>query len=168
MTAAVYAARKKITLGKVIDNFVTFPAAFALIAALLFVFFGAPLPTFARDVFDVYLTKPFFALMLLLVGYQLPLVNPRKHLGDITMVSGMRFLVGPIVTYALVIALGLSLSADITPRPSMIMSIMPPGIFNFILAYNYKLDIRRYGALIFYTTLLSLFVVLPILFMFIF
>lgn len=162
------AARKKITLSKVLDNVVTFPAAFALIVALLFVFFGAPLPSFARDFFDVYLTKPFFALMLLLVGYQMPIVNPGKYLRDITMVSGMRFLVGPIVTYGLVVALGLSLKTDITPRPSMIMSIMPPGIFNFILAYNYKLDIRRYGALIFYTTLLSLFVVLPILFMLIF
>lgn len=162
------AARRKITLGSVIENVVTFPAAFALIVALLFVGFGAPLPTVAREFFDVYLTKPFFALMLLLVGYQMPIVNPKKYLKDLTMVSGMRFIVGPLVTYALIMALGLSLKTDITPRPSMIQAIMPPGFFNFMLAWNYKLDLKLYSALIFYTTLLSLFVVLPITFMLIF
>ena len=161
------AARKKITPGLVIGNVVTFPAGFALIVALLFVGFGAPLPTIARDFFDINLAKPFFALMLLLVGYQMPIVNPMKYIKDLTMVSGMRFIVAPLVTYALIMALGLSL-ADITPKPSMILSIMPPGIFNFILAWNYKLDLKMYGALIFYTTLLSLFIVLPIMIMLIF
>ncbi|MEM2890241.1 MAG: AEC family transporter, partial [Candidatus Hadarchaeum sp.] len=42
---AATAARKKITVGSVIENVVTFPAAFALIVALLFVAFNAPLPT---------------------------------------------------------------------------------------------------------------------------
>ncbi len=162
------AARRKIKLGAVIDNVVTFPAAFALIVATLFVALGAPLPTVVSKGFDDYLTKPFFALLLLLVGYQMPLVNPRNYLKDLTLVSVMRFAIGPLVTYGLIIALGLNLRLDKTPRPSMILSIMPPGIFNFMLAYNYKLDLKMYGALIFYATLLSLFIVLPIMFMLIF
>ncbi|MFH1820918.1 MAG: AEC family transporter [Methanobacteriota archaeon] len=162
------AARRKISIGSVIENVVTFPAAFALIVALLFVGLEAPLPTFARDFFDVYLTKPFFALMLLLVGYQMPIVNPRKYFKDLTMVSAMRFIVAPLITYALIMALGLNLKTDITPKPSMIQSIMPPAFFNFMLAWNYKLDLKMYGALIFYTTMLSLFIVLPILFILIF
>lgn len=165
---AATAVRKKVSVGSVIETIITFPAAFALIVALLFVAFAAPLPTVAREFFDAYLTKPFFGLMLLLVGYQMPIVNPRKYVKDITMVSLMRFIVGPLVTYGLIMALGLSLKTDITPRPSMVQSIMPPGFFNMILAWNYKLDLKMYSAIIFYTTLLSLFIVLPITYMLIF
>ncbi|MGC8817238.1 MAG: AEC family transporter [Candidatus Hadarchaeum sp.] len=162
------AVRKKISVGTVVENVITFPAAFALIIALLFVAFSAPLPTVARAFFDTYLTKPFFALMLLLVGYQMPVVSPRKYVKDITMVSLLRFIVCPLVTYGLIMALGLSLHTDITPRPSMILAIMPPGFFNMMLAWNYKLDLKMYSAIIFYTTLLSLFIVLPLTYMFIF
>ncbi|MEM3421888.1 MAG: AEC family transporter [Candidatus Hadarchaeum sp.] len=165
---AATAVRKKITVGSVIENIITFPAAFALIVALLFVAFSAPLPTVAREFFDAYLTKPFFGLMLLLVGYQMPIASPRKYVKDITMVSLMRFIIGPLVTYGLILALGLSLQTDITPRPSLVQSIMPPGFFNMMLAWNYKLDLKMYSAIIFYTTLLSLFIVLPITYMLIF
>jgi len=165
---AASAVKKKITSWSVIQSVVTFPAAFALIVALLFVGFGALLPTVARNFFDIYLTKPFFALMLLLVGYQMPIVSPRKYMKDLTMVSLMRFVIGPLVTFAVIIMLGLNMKTDITPMPSMILAIMPSGIFNFILAWNYKLDLKLYGVLIFYTTILSLFVVLPIMSLFIF
>lgn len=165
---AATAARKRINAGSVIETVITFPAAFALIVALLFVAFSAPLPSVARGFFDAYLAKPFFALMLLLVGYQMPIVKPRKYLRDITMVSLMRFIIGPLVTYGLIVALGLSFKTDITPGPSMVQAIMPPGFFNLILAWNYKLDLKMYSAIVFYTTLLSLFIVLPITFTFIF
>jgi len=39
---------------------------------------------------------------------------------------------------------------------------MPPAIFNIILAYNFKLDLKLYGAMVFYSTFVSLFVALPI------
>jgi predicted permease len=162
------AAKKRVTVGRVIESVLTFPAAFALIVALLFVAFGAFLPTIVRDTFDIYLTRPFFALMLLLVGYQMPVVNPRKYFKDLTMVSLMRFIVSPLVTYLIIFALGLNFKTDITPKPAMILSIMPPAIFNFILAWNYKLDTKLYSSLIFYPTVLFLFVAFPILSMLIF
>ncbi len=157
------AAKRKVKAGELIDRVITFPAAFALIVAMLFVAFGAYLPVIVRDTFDVHLAKPFFALMLLLVGYQIPLVNPRKYFKDLTMVGVMRFVVSPLITYIAISAMGLSIASDVTPKPSMILSIMPPAIFNIVLAWNYKLDMKLYGALVFYPTLLSLFVVLPVL-----
>ena len=164
---ASHASKKRLSLGTLIEHVVTFPAAFALIVALLFVGFGAPAPSVARDFFDVYLAKPFFALMLVVVGYQMHLVNPRKYIGILSTVGAIRFLVCPLVTYLGVMMLGLSVTTDITPKPALIQSVMPPAIFNLILAYNYKLDLKLYGALFFYLTLASLFIVLPVLLYFV-
>jgi hypothetical protein len=157
------AAKKRVTLGSLIETVVTFPAAFALIVALLFVGFGAPLPDVVRDFFDANLAKIFFALMLLVVGYQMVIIKPRKYAGLLTTVGAIRFLICPLVTYIGILALGLKMS-DLTPMPALIQAAMPPAIFNMILAYNYNLDRKLYGALIFYLTLISLFVVLPLLF----
>ncbi|MDI6884044.1 MAG: AEC family transporter [Hadesarchaea archaeon] len=162
------AAKKRVTLGFVVENVVTFPAAFALIVALLFVGFGAAIPDVARNTFDIHLAQPFFALMLLLVGYQMPLVSPRKYAGALATVGALRFLVCPLVTYLTILVLGLSVGTDITPKPAMIQAIMPPAVFNMILAYNYKLDLKLYGALVFYPTLVSLFIALPVLYFLIF
>ena len=163
------AAKKRLTPGFLIENVVTFPAAFMLIVALLFVGFGAPLPNVVLDFFDVHLAKLFFALMLLVVGYQMIIVRPRKYAGFLTTVGAIRFVICPLVTYLGILALGLQVSGpmpDLTPKPALILSVMPPAIFNLFLAYNYKLDRKLYGALIFYLTLVSLFIVLPVLLLF--
>ncbi|HDI12859.1 MAG: hypothetical protein DRN83_04265 [Hadesarchaea archaeon] len=164
---ASHASKKQLSLGTLVEHVITFPAAFALIVALLFVGFGAPIPTVVRNFFDAYLAKPFFALMLVVVGYQMHIVNPRKYLGALSMVGAIRFLVSPLVTYLGIVMLGLSVATDITPKPALIQSVMPPAIFNLILAYNYKLDLKLYGALFFYLTLISLFIALPVLLYFI-
>lgn len=156
-------AKKRITPRFLLEKVVTFPAAFALIVALLFVGFGAFLPTVVQNTFDVHLAKPFFALMLVVVGYQMLIVNPRKYLGFLAKVGTIRFLICPLVTYIVIMILGLNIATDLTPRPALIQAAMPPAIFNMILAYNYKLDLKLYGAVIFYLTLISLFIVLPIL-----
>jgi predicted permease len=166
------AARKRHLNARVIlENVLVFPATIALITALLFVGFNAAqpgttaLPDIVTNTFDVYLAKPFFALMLLLVGYQMPIVNPRKYASKLVSVGAMRFLVSPLVTYALIMLLGLTIigpTADLPARVSLILSIMPPAVFNIFLAYNFKLDLKLYGAIVFYLTLISLFVVLPI------
>lgn len=160
------AARKRHLNARVIlENVLVFPATIALITALLFVGFNAYLPSVIQDTFYVYLAKPFFALMLLLVGYQMPIVNPRKYASKLVSVGAMRFLVSPLVTYALIMLLGLTIigpTADLPARVSLILSIMPPAVFNIFLAYNFKLDLKLYGAMVFYLTIVSLFVVLPI------
>lgn len=159
------AAKRKITARRVTMSVLTFPAAFALLAALLFVLFQAPIPTYMHQAFDVYLTPPFFALMLVVVGYQIPLVSPHRYVSELISVGSFRFVVGPIVTFIAILALGLSLnpsSAVGSARPSLLLSAMPPAVFNVILAHNFKLDTKLYGAMVFYLTLVSLLLVLPV------
>jgi len=155
-------SKRRVSPRFVLANVLVFPATIALIAAMLFVGFNAHLPDVVRETFDVYLAKPFFALMLLFVGYQMPLVNPRKYVSKLVTVGAIRFLVCPLVVFALIVLTGLNVATDITPKPTLIQSLMPPAIFNIILAYNFKLDLKLYGAMVFYSTFVSLFVALPI------
>jgi predicted permease len=158
---ASLAAKKRVTLSLVVMSVLTFPAAFALIVALLFVGFRAPIPPFIPNVFDAYLAPLFFALMLVIVGYQIPLVSPWRYLEKLFTVGIFRFVVSPIVTYIMMVALGLSLE-HVTPKPALILSVMPPALFNVILAHNFNLDTKLYGALVFYLTWVSLLVAVPV------
>ncbi|MEW6222592.1 MAG: AEC family transporter [Candidatus Hadarchaeota archaeon] len=157
-------SKRRLTSRDVAMTVLTFPAVFALIAALVFVAFQAPLPDIVKNTFDTYLAMPFFALMLLLVGYQIPLVNPRRYFGQLATVGSLRFLVCPLVSYLFILILGLNLRTDLSPRPALLLSAMPPAVFNIILAHNFKLDMKLYGALVFYLTLAFLFVALPLLY----
>ena len=155
------ATKRRVNAGFVIENVLIFPATIALIAAMLFLGFNAHLPDLVSETFDIYLAKPFFALMLLFVGYQMPIVDPRKYKFKLATVGAIRFLVSPLVTYTLMMVIGLSI-ADISSKPSLIQAIMPPAVFNIFLAHNFKLDLKLYGAIVFYLTIISLFVALPI------
>jgi len=161
------AAKRRVSARFVLENVMIFPATIALITAMLFVGFGAPLTVEKYGLFDNYLAKPFFALMLLFVGYQMPIVDPRKYASKLATVGVIRLLVGPLVTFALIAVLGLRIT-DLSTKPSLIQAIMPPAVFNIFLAYNFKLDLKLYGAMIFYLTLISLFVSLPLMILLVF
>lgn len=165
---AASAGKRRVSPRFVLENVLVFPATIALITALLFVGFQAHLWDVVRETFDVYLAKPFFALMLLFVGYQMPLVNPRKYVSKLATVGAIRFLVCPLVVFALIGMSGLSIATDISPKPSLIQAMMPPAVFNVLLAYNFKLDLKLYGAMLFYPTFFSLLVALPLMIHFIF
>ena len=160
MALATSATGKKVSVRKTVLGVLTFPAAFVLIVALLFAFLGNP-PYNLQPAFD-YMAKPAFFFMLLLVGYQMPLVNPRKYTGALVTTGIVRFVVCPLITYVAILAFGLSLGG-MTPKPALIMATMPPAVFNIIIASKYKLDLKLYGALVFYLTIISLFVALPLL-----
>lgn len=161
------AAKRHVSARFVFENVLIFPATIALITAMLFVGFGASLTVEKYGLFDNYLAKPFFALMLLFVGYQMPIVDPRKYASKLATVGVIRFLVGPLVTFALIAVLGLRIT-DFSTKPSLIQAIMPPAVFNIFLAYNFKLDLKLYGAIVFYLTLISLFVALPLMILLVF
>jgi predicted permease len=161
------ASRRHVSARFVLENVLIFPATIALITAMLFVGFGAPLTVEKCELFDNYLAKPFFALMLLFVGYQMPIVDPRKYASKLATVGVIRLLVGPLVTFALIAVLGLRIT-DLSTKPSLIQAIMPPGVFNIFLAYNFKLDLELYAAIVFYLTLISLFVALPLMILLVF
>ncbi|MEM2878501.1 MAG: hypothetical protein QXG10_03015 [Candidatus Hadarchaeales archaeon] len=156
------ASKTRVSIGSLMETVVTFPAAFALIVAMLFVWFRAPVPDPLINIFDSHLTKPFFFLMLVVVGYQMTVVRPSKYLGMLTEIGFIRFVISPLVVILSVVALGLSFRSDLTPLPSLIQSVMPPAVFNIVLAVHYRLDTKLYSAMMFYSTLISLFIVLPI------
>jgi predicted permease len=155
------AAEGRVNARFVIENVLIFPATIALIAAFLFLGFDAYLPSVISETFDQFLAKPFFALMLVFVGFQMPIVDPRKYKSKLATVGAIRFLASPLLTYALLMVIGLTMK-DITSKTSLILAIMPPAVFNIFLAYNFNLDRRLYGAIVFYLTIISLFVVLPL------
>lgn len=154
--------KKRVSLRLILEKVMTFPAAVALIVALLFVGFEVPVPSLIINTFDNYLYWPFFALMLLLIGYQIPLVNPRKYAWALTTVGTIRLLICPLVTYFFISLFSLSIAESISPKPALIQAIMPPAVFNMILAHHFKLDLKLYGAIVFYLTIVSIFVALPL------
>jgi len=154
-------SKVRVSFGFIVESVVTFPATFALIVAMLFVGFGAPVPAEFLGFFDVNLTKPFFFLMLFVVGYQLKFVMPKTYGKLLLDIGVIRFVLSPLVALLMIFALGLSLRSDLTPLPALLQSAMPPAVFNVILASHYKLDIKLYGAVVFYCTIVSLFVVMP-------
>jgi len=156
------ASKRKVSAKPLVMSVITFPAVFALLAALLFVVFSAPLPSFIYQPFDSYVAPAFFALMLLLVGYQINLVSPRRYRDELISVGAFRFIISPILTYIFIIALGLNISSDLSPKPALLLSAMPPAVFNLILAHNFKRDTRIYGAMVFYLTMVFLLLVLPV------
>ncbi len=158
---ATSAAGKKVSLRSIVLGVLTFPAAFTLIVALLFVGFRALPPTDMKIALD-YLAKPSFFLMLLFVGYKIPPINPRKYLSSLATVGIIRSLICPIVTYLCIMALpGIEIGGP-TAKAALIMAAMPPAVFNMVIANKFKLNLKLYGALVFYLTLVSLFLALPL------
>jgi len=149
--------KKRISIRKVTLSILTFPAAFALIVALIFVSFDVTFPIWTQSWVDKF-ANPAVVLMLLAAGYKMPLVDPRKYLSPLVTVGAIRLIACPIVTLGAIKLLGVS---GTVAHSALILSCMPPGIFNLILAQRFGLDLRMYGALVFYLTLVSLFVAVP-------
>jgi len=151
---------KKVSARAITYGVLTFPAAFVLIIALLFVGLEGMPPTAIRTPLD-YIAKPSFALMLLLVGYQMPLVNPRKYAPALTVTGIIRLLICPLITYICIILFGLSVT-NVFSKTALVMAAMPPAVFNVYLAHNFKLDLKLYGTIVLYLTFISLFLALPL------
>lgn len=154
-------SKRRIKVRTVILSILTFPAAFALIVAFLFVGFDAAIPHWeqAQEAVSTFVT-PAVILMTLTAGYQMPLVDPRKYLSSIVTVGTIRLAICPLVTYMAMILLGFT---EEVGHSALLLSCMPPGIFNIILAERFGLDLKLYGASIFYLTVVSLFIVIPLL-----
>ncbi|KXB04223.1 hypothetical protein AKJ48_03255 [candidate division MSBL1 archaeon SCGC-AAA261O19] len=156
--AASSSSEKKPSLRSITLSILTFPAAFALIVALLFVGFNVTWPMELQSWVDMF-ANPAVFLMLLAAGYHMPVVDPRKYLPTISLVGFIRLLVCPLVTYGAIILAGVGQTVATT---ALILAAMPPGVFNIILAEKFDLDLELYSATIFYLTLISLFISVPL------
>lgn len=154
---------KKVKPIEILHDILTFPAAFALIVAMLFVFFGAGIPywTAAEAGMDQFANIASF-LMVLAVGYKMKVGHFKEHLSSIFSVGFIRLFIGPLATFGMIKIFGIDLTWNIA-QVALLLSAMPPGIFNVILAERFNLDREAYGSEVFYLTVLSLFVVVPLL-----
>ncbi|MBS3815339.1 MAG: AEC family transporter [Hadesarchaea archaeon] len=158
LALAASSSKSKIDLRSITLSILTFPAAFALIVAMLFVGFDMGFPIVVQSWVDQFADVSVF-IMLLVAGYHMPIVDPRKYLPTITLVGFLRLLVCPLVTYGAIVLFNVG---EVIATTTLLLSAMPPGVFNIILAKKYDLDQELYGATIFYLTIISLFVSVPI------
>ncbi len=159
-------AGQKVSAKEVLTDILSFPAALALITALLFVVFeaGVPYESLAKSAYDNYANLASF-LMVLATGYKMKIGTLREHLSTIFGVGSIRLGLGPLVTWLVISMVGVKESVG---NVALVLSVMPPGVFNIILAERFDLDIESYGSTVFYLTLVSLFVAMPILIFYIF
>ncbi len=148
-----------------LDYFTGFPPLLALLFASVFVAVGAPLPEEVGAFFDTYLAGPFFFLMLLFAGYCLEVVGAGKYKEELVVIGAARFLLSPAITILAMMLLDLNFASDLSPRPSLLLSLMPPAAFNLILAHTYRSEEGLYGAAVMFLTLFSLFLLFPLLFL---
>ncbi len=159
-------AGEEVRAPEVLYDILSFPAVFALIVALLFVGFevGIPYWDFAQGLMDDYANVASF-VMVLATAYKMEIGPIKKYLTSLSIVGMIRLVLGPLVTYAAIKQLGFS---GVIARVALLLSAMPPGIFNLILADRFDLDRESYSIEIFYLTLISLFVVVPLILLFVF
>jgi len=157
---AVGASGKKVNPRLVAGELLAFPPVFAMIIALgLVTILGPPiLPTVVSDLLEK-LTLPLFVCFLLLVGYSMQFVNPREYSRELSITGAVRFVACPLVTYLGAVLMGVD---PIVRKSAVLLSVMPPAMFNIVLAKRFKLDVGLTSAMIFYLTLVSLFVVTPL------
>ncbi|MEM2865544.1 MAG: AEC family transporter [Candidatus Hadarchaeales archaeon] len=147
-----------------LDYLTGFPPLLALLCASAFVALGTPLPEEVGSFFDAYLAGPFFFLMLLFAGYCLEVVKPGKYKEELLVIGSARFLLSPAITILAMMLLDLNFTSDLSPKPSLLLSLMPPAAFNLILAHTYRSEEGLYGAAVMFLTLFSLFLLFPLLF----
>jgi len=162
-------AGEKATVKEIFVEILSFPAFFALIVALLFQIFPVlpPFHTTAKSIYNEFANVASF-FMVLATGYKMEIGRFRKHLSKIFGIGVLRLVIGPLVTWGMILALGLLNSAENIAYVALILSIMPPGVFNIIIAERFGLDIESYGSIVFYLTIISLFIALPILIILVF
>lgn len=148
-----------------LDYLTGFPPLLALLCASAFVALGTPLPEEVGSFFDAHLAGPFFFLMLLFAGYCLEVVRPGRYREELLMIGSTRFLISPAVTILGMMLMDLNFTSDLSPKPSLLLSLMPPAAFNLILAHTYRSEAGLYGAAVMFLTLFSLFLLLPLLFL---
>lgn len=157
----------RVNVRSITYSFLTFPPAFALIVAMLFVGFGASPPggyEGLKQAVDVF-AGPGVIAMSLVAGSQMLFSSPRKHLRRIASIGAIRLVACPLAIYGFIALMDVR---EIVAYTALIEATMPPGVFNLILAQKFDLDMELYGPPVLYLTILSLFVALPLLIYFVF
>lgn len=156
---AVIASMGTESLVKSLANLMRVPVVYGLILALIFLATGwevpAPLAKPTRLLGDAAIPG-----MLVLLGLQLRNATLNSHRAPITLASGMRLLVGPLLAIALVPLFGLTGPA----RQAIILeSAMPAAVSNIMIATEFNADPPFVSALVFFSTVLTPLTLTPLL-----
>jgi predicted permease len=147
------------SLSKSLGNLFKVPAVYALIVALVFMRTGWEVPPFL-DRSVTLLANASIPAMLVLLGIQFTRVTWSGKRVPIILATGMRLFVSPAIAFFFVIIYGISGSAR---QAGIIQSSMPSAVLNTVISTEYDAEPTLVSAAVFVTTVLSPFVLTPLL-----
>ena len=135
------------------------PTIYAVILALLFTNLHISMPTPIDRTISL-VASGSIPLMLVLLGLELQRAQWTKNISALTLSTGIRLLIGPLIGFVLGGMMGMSASAK---QGSIIEASMPSAVSNTVLASEYNLDTSLVTATILISTLLSPLTLTPLL-----
>lgn len=156
---AVIASLGTVSLLKAFANLLKVPSVYALALALLFLATGWTVPLPLERTFKL-LGDASIPSMLVLLGLQLQTAAWSKNSLPMTLASGMRLLVSPLVAFLLIPLFGLSGPA----RQALILqAAMPTAVLTTVLATEFNAEPSFVSATVLVTTLLTPLTLTPLL-----
>lgn len=156
---AVIASMGKENLVKSVANLLRVPVVYGLVLALVFLITGwqvpAPIARTAKVLGDASIPG-----MLILLGLQLRTVVWTRHPVPLSLASGMRLLIGPLLSLALAPLFGLTGSAH---QAIILESAMPAAVSNILIATEFNAEPPFVSAVVLATTLITPLTLTPLL-----
>ena len=134
-----------------IINLLKFPTLYALIFAIFFNIYNIQLPISISRSINL-LAGAAIPAMLLLLGMQLGQANLRENKLPLTLATGIRLVVGPIIALGLSVPFGLQGPAL---QAGVMESSMPTAVMTTILATEFDLVPSLVSTIVTATTILS-------------
>ncbi len=139
------------TIFELIKDLLKLPIIHALIIAMLFKVFDAPIPTFLLVPIEQ-LAGGFAALALILLGAQLESIKIRSFQKVIPWSLFGRLIIGPVVALILIYTLGID---GVIAQSLLIASAFPTSRNTATLALEYDVEPELHAQIVLYSTLLS-------------
>jgi len=146
-------------LAQALLNLLRMPVIYAVILGSLFLSLGWALPLPVERAVNL-LGKGAIPCMLIFMGMQLRTVRLQGHRRELLLVCGLRLLLAPLIAFFLSPYFGLEGYAR---QAGLVESAMPTAVFATILANEFEIEPAFVAAVVFVTTLLSIFTLTPLL-----
>jgi predicted permease len=146
------------TYSQTLSRLARVPIIYALLLAALVRLSGLPVPGPILKATSI-LAQGTVPLMLLILGMQLSEVRVQGSWRLISLVSGMRLLLAPLIAVPLAGIMGLTGLAE---QVSIIEASMPSAVFTIILALEFNLALDLTTGVVFITTFISPTTLIPL------
>jgi malate permease and related proteins len=153
-TLGVYlAAGGKLTPKQAMRQVLRMPGIYAMFAGLLVNWTGLQLPDFLYDPLKM-VGDSIVPLMLVLLGMQLTELRFRGHIGPALAAGFIRLTVSAVLAVAVAAVMGLS---GVTRQSMIVEASVPTAVFALVLAQEFDCEPQLVTAIIFVTTVASMF-----------